>query len=121
MITRRNAILPALIFIVAIAIGLALWHNNAAAQGQDWGGRRAEGRDSQPRIPMQGSFAVCASGDYVYVVSDSTLYQFSTADLKVVNKAQIEAEPSFRPDGKPGKMEELFPQSRKTPEDEGNR
>ena len=121
MIAQKIVILSVLIFVVAVVAGLALWHNSAAAQGPERGGRRPERRDRQPRVPMQESPAVCASGDYVYVVSGSTLHQFSAVDLKIINKAQIETEPRFRPDGRPDRMENPFPPSRKTSEDEGSR
>jgi len=121
MITQKIVILSALVFIVVVAAGLALWHKDAAAQGPDRGERRPEGRDRQPRFPMQENHAVCASGDYVYVVSGNTIYQFSAVDLKIVNKAQIETESRFHPDDRPDKMENPFPPSRKTSEDEGNR
>jgi len=109
--TRKITITISLSFIAIIAIiAVVVWYNNATAQ-PPW--------EPGPRVPFPSpeTSAICATSDYVYVLSGDTLYQFSAADLKLIRKAPIEKEPRFRP-GKPDTMEDRFPPPRKTPETE---
>jgi len=107
--TKKIAIAISVAFIGILALVAAVvWYNNATAQ-PPW--------DADPRgpFPSPETSAICATNDYVYVLSGNMLYQFNAADLKLIRKAPIEKEPRFRP-GKPGRMEDRFPPSRKTPE-----
>ena len=110
--TKKIAIATSVAFIgiLAIVVAAVVWYNNAAAQ-PPW--------EPEPRspFPRPETSAICAANDYVYVLSGNTLYQFNAADLKLIRKASIEKEPRFRP-GKPGRMEDRFPPSRKAPESE---
>ncbi len=109
MIIKKVRVLLVVAFIIAVAtIGAVLWHNSASAQQPERPGRRF----AVPETP-----AISAAGDYVYVVVRNTLYQFSAADLKLINKTSIETEPRRRPDRR-DRMEEPFPPSRRTPEAE---
>ena len=96
-------------FIGILAIVAAVvWYNNATAQPP---------REPEPRgpFPSPETSAICATNDYVYVLSGNILYQFDAADLKLIKKAAIEREPRL---GRPGRMEDKFPLSRKVPESE---
>jgi len=117
MTLKRITIVLAAAFIVAmVTVGVILWHNSATAQPPDPFGRRLEEVTGlRSRFPVSEVPAICTAGDYVYVVAGNTLYKFDAADLKLINKTPIETEPRFRPD-RPGRMEEPFPPSRKTPE-----
>ncbi|MFQ6043146.1 MAG: hypothetical protein ACE5PV_20005 [Candidatus Poribacteria bacterium] len=98
-----------LTFIGILSIAAAVvWYNNATAQ-PPWG--------PEPRgpFPSPETSAICATNDYVYVLSGNILYQFDAADLKLMKKAAIEREPRL---GRPGRMEDKFPPSRKAPETE---
>lgn len=46
-------------------------------------------------MAMMQPAAICAAGDFVYVVRGVTLYQFETKELKLVNKTKFEEEPNF--------------------------
>ena len=91
------------VLVIAAAV---VWYNNATAQPP---------REPRPRSPFPSpeTSAICATNDYVYVLSGNTLYQFNAADLKLIKKAAIEREPRL---GRPGRMEDRFPPSRKAPE-----
>ena len=106
------------LIVVIVTVGIVSWHNNANAQQPRQFGRRQDDRQMpMSRFPSPEAPAICAAGDYVYVVAGSTLYQFNAADLKIVNKSPIEIEPRPRP-GRPGGMEEQFPPSRRIPRTE---
>ncbi|HIE30492.1 TPA: hypothetical protein EYP66_24805 [Candidatus Poribacteria bacterium] len=100
--TKKIGIAISVTFIgILMVVAAIVWYDSATAQ---------------PPFPSPEASAICATNDYVYVLSGDTLYQFKAADLKLMGKTRIEKEPRFRP-GKPGMMEEeRFPPSRKTPE-----
>ena len=107
--TKKVAIAISVAFIgIPALVAAVVWYNNATAQ-PPWG------PELQPPFPSQGTSAICATNDYVYVLYGDTLYQFSAADLKLMGKTRVEKEPGFRPE-KPGMMEDKFPPSRKMPE-----
>ena len=97
--TTKVTIALSVTFIGILAIvAVGIWRNNATAQ-PPW--------EPEPQFPFPRpeTSAICATNDYVYVLSGNTLYQFNAADLKLIRKAPIEKEPRFRPD-KPGRMED---------------
>ena len=110
--TKKIAIAISVTFIVILAIvAVGIWRNNATAQ-PPW--------EPGPRnfSPGPETSAICATNDYVYVLSGGTLYQFNAANLKLIKKVPLEREPRLRP-GKPDRMEEdRFPPSREMPETE---
>jgi len=48
---------------------------------------------------MRGPAALAASGDYVYVLRGSTLYQLKSADLSVVTQKDLPAGAAGAPGG----------------------
>ena len=106
--TKGITIVLSVTFIgILVIVAIITWHKNATAQ-PPW-------ESPQPPFPEIERSAICATNDYVYVLSGNTLYQFNAADLKLVNKTTIEREPRFQP-GKPDIIEDRFPPSRKRPE-----
>ena len=61
-----------------------------APEGRPFGGPGLGGM-MQARVGG-GSASVAAAGNYVYVVSGGTLYQYSVDGLKLVTKAQLPAQ-----------------------------
>ena len=109
--TKRITIALSVTFIGMLLIIVAIiWRNSATAQSP---------LEPKPLLSSPGleRAAICATNDYVYVLSGNMLYQFNASDLKLIRKTPIETEPRFLP-GKPGMMEDKFPPSRKTPEAE---
>ena len=110
--TKKIAIAISVAFIGILAIAAAVvWYNNATAQPP----REPAPREPEPRgpFPSPETSAICATNDYVYVLSGNILYQFDAADLKLIKKAAIEREPRL---SRPGGMEDRFPPSRKAKE-----
>jgi hypothetical protein len=108
--TKKIVIATSAAFGILAIVALVVWYNNATAQ-----------YPREPELPTflpgSGGVAICATNNYVYVLSGNMLYQFNAEDLKLIRKAPIEKEPRFQP-GKPGMMEDRFPPSRKTLETE---
>ena len=98
--TKTITIALSFTFIGILAIVAAVvWYNNATAQPPL----------PSPETSVIWTSAICATNDYVYVLSGNILYQFDAADLKLIKKAAIEREPRL---GGPGRMEDKFPPSR---------
>jgi hypothetical protein len=109
--TKRITIAFSVTFFGMLLIIVAIvWRNSATAQSP------LEPKPL-PSFPGSERAAICATNDYVYVLSGNMLYQFNASDLKLIRKTPIEEEPHFLP-GKPGIMEDKFPPSRKTPKTE---
>ena len=108
--TKKIVIATSAAFGILAIVVVVVWYNNATAQ-HPW--------EPEPPTFLPGSegAAICATNNYVYVLSGNMLYQFNAADLKLIRKAPIEKELRFQP-GKPGMMEDRFPPSRKTIEAE---
>lgn len=65
--------------------------------------RFMQARMMMTRMMGSNSVAICAHGDYIYVVRGNTLYQFTAEDLQLVNKVQLEERPTMgRGPGGPG-------------------
>jgi hypothetical protein len=75
--------------IVTIAASLAVLGVVFAQVPGGFGGQEAPRPQGQGIRAGGNSASVAASGNYVYVVSGGTLYQFSVDGLKLVTKAQI--------------------------------
>ena len=77
--------------IVTIAASLAVLGVVFAQVPGGFGGQEAPRPQGQGMRAGGSGASVAASGNYVYVVSGGTLYQFSVDGLKLVTKAQIPA------------------------------
>jgi hypothetical protein len=85
--------------IVTIAASLAVLGVVFAQVPGGFGGQEAPRPQGQGMKTGGNAASVAASGNYVYVVSGGTLYQFSVDGLKLVTKAQIPASDRGGSDG----------------------
>ena len=89
--------------LVSLAASLAVLGVVFAQVPGGFGGQEAPRPQGQGMRAGGSGASVAASGNYVYVVSGGTLYQFSVDGLKLVTKAQIPASDRGGVDGAAGR------------------